>query len=48
MKIKGRKISDYCGKHYEFTMPDGTRKSVFVSRKEGMKEAREKLEKEMK
>lgn len=43
MKIKGKLISNYVGKMYEFTLPDGTRKCITVNSKQGITEARELL-----
>jgi hypothetical protein len=42
-KVPGRKISDYPSPQYEFFLSDNSRRSVFVERWEGMKEAREAL-----
>lgn len=42
-KLPGKKISDYPAPMYEFTLPDGQRRHVFVKRGQGMKEAREQL-----
>ena len=43
--VPGRKISDYPFPQYEFRLFDDSRRSVFVERWEGMKEAREGLRK---
>ena len=52
-KIKGRVISTYVDKMYEFTLPyvpgEGSKRiHIFVGRKQGMKEARIKLAEKLK